>query len=60
MSTPVTTYDKRPVIVSPTAPTSLEQLRYLWLDISETTPVLRYHDSTGTWKAINDVDTSSF
>lgn len=60
MSTPVTTYDKRPVIVSPTAPTSLEQLRYLWLDISEMTPVLRYHDSTGTWKAINDVDTSSF
>ena len=60
MSTPVTTYDKRPVIVSPTAPTSLEQLRYLWLDISETTPVLRYYNNTGIWEAINDVDTSSF
>lgn len=60
MSTPVTTYDKRPVIVSPTAPTSLEQLKYLWLDISETTPVLRYHNSTGIWEAINAVDTSSF
>ena len=60
MSTPVTTYDKRPVIVSPTAPTSLEQLRYLWLDISETTPVLRYYNSTGIWEAINAVDTSSF
>ena len=60
MSTPVTTYDKRPVIVSSTAPTSLEQLRYLWLDISETTPVLRYYNSTGIWEAINDVDTSSF
>ena len=60
MSTPVTTYDKRPVIVSPTAPTSLEQLKYLWLDISETTPVLRYYNSTGIWEAINDVDTSSF
>ena len=60
MSTPVTTYDKRPVIVSPTAPTSLEQLRYLWLDISETTPVLRYYNSTGIWEAINNVDTSSF
>ena len=60
MSTPVTTYDKRPVIVSPTAPTSLEQLRYLWLDISETTPVLKYYNNTGIWEAINDVDTSSF
>lgn len=60
MSTPVTTYDKRPIIVSPTAPTSLEQLRYLWLDISETTPVLRYYNSTGIWEAINNVDTSSF
>lgn len=60
MSTPVTTYDKRPVIVSPTAPTSLEQLRYLWLDISETTPVLRYYNSTGIWEAINGIDTSSF
>ena len=60
MSTPVTTYDKRPVIVSSTAPTSLEQLRYLWLDISETTPVLRYYNSTGIWEAINGVDTSSF
>ena len=61
MSTPVTTYDKRPVIVSPTAPTSLEQLRYLWLDISETTSVLRYYNATTeTWEAINDVDTSSF
>lgn len=60
MSTPVTTYDKRPVIVSPTAPTSLEQLRYLWLDISETTPVLKYYNSTGIWEAINNVDTSSF
>ena len=60
MSTPVTTYDKRPVIVSPTAPTSLEQLRYLWLDISETTPVLRYYNNTGIWEAINNVDTSSF
>lgn len=60
MSTPVTTYDKRPVIVSSTAPTSLEQLRYLWLDISETTPVLRYYNSTGIWEAINNVDTSSF
>lgn len=60
MSTPITTYDKRPVIVSPTAPTSLEQLRYLWLDISETTPVLRYYDNTGIWEAINNVDTSSF
>ncbi len=59
MSTPVTTYDKRPVIVSPTAPTSLEQLRYLWLDISETTPVLRYYNN-GIWEAINGVDTSSF
>lgn len=59
MSTPVTTYDKRPVIVSPTAPTSLEQLKYLWLDISETTPVLRYYNN-GIWEAINDVDTSSF
>lgn len=59
MSTPVTTYDKRPVIVSPTAPTSLEQLRYLWLDISETTPVLRYYNN-GIWEVINDVDTSSF
>lgn len=60
MSTPVTTYDKRPVIVSSTAPTSLEQLRYLWLDISETTPVLRYYNSTGIWEAINSIDTSSF
>jgi hypothetical protein len=60
MSTPIITYDKRPVIVSPTAPTSLEQLRYLWLDISETTPVLRYYNSTGIWEAINNVDTSSF
>ena len=60
MSTPVTTYDKRPVIVSPTAPTSLEQLRYLWLDISETTPVLKYYNNTGIWEAINNVDTSSF
>lgn len=60
MSTPVTTYDKRPVIVSPTAPTSLEQLKYLWLDISETTPVLRYYNNTGIWEAINNVDTSSF
>ena len=60
MSTPVTTYDKRPVIVSPTAPTSLEQLRYLWLDISKTTPVLRYYNNTGIWEAINNVDTSSF
>lgn len=61
MSTPVTTYDKRPVIVSPTAPTSLEQLRYLWLDVSETTSVLRYYNATTeTWEAINDVDTSSF
>lgn len=60
MSTPVTTYDKRPVIVSPTAPTSLEQLRYLWLDISETTPVLKYYNSTGIWEAINGIDTSSF
>lgn len=60
MSTPVTTYDKRPVIVSSTAPTSLEQLRYLWLDISETTPVLRYYNNTGIWEAINNVDTSSF
>lgn len=59
MSTPVTTYDKRPVIVSSTAPTSLEQLRYLWLDISETTPVLRYYNN-GIWEAINAVDTSSF
>ena len=59
MSTPVTTYDKRPVIVSPTAPTSLEQLKYLWLDISETTPVLRYYNN-GIWEAINGVDTSSF
>ena len=59
MSTPVTTYDKRPVIVSSTAPTSLEQLRYLWLDISETTPVLRYYNN-GIWEAINNVDTSSF
>ncbi len=61
MSTPVTTYDKRPVIVSPTAPTSLEQLKYLWLDTSETTSVLRYYNATTeTWEAINDVDTSSF
>lgn len=61
MSTPVTTYDKRPVIVSPTAPTSLEQLKYLWLDVSETTSVLRYYNATTeTWEAINDVDTSSF
>lgn len=61
MSTPVTTYDKRPVIVSSTAPTSLEQLKYLWLDISETTSVLRYYNATTeTWEAINDVDTSSF
>lgn len=60
MSTPVTTYDKRPVIVSPTAPTSLEQLRYLWLDISETTPVLKYYNNTGIWEAINGIDTSSF
>lgn len=60
MSTPIITYDKRPVIVSPTAPTSLEQLRYLWLDISETTPVLRYYNNTGIWEAINNVDTSSF
>lgn len=60
MSTPIITYDKRPVIVSPTAPTSLELLRYLWLDISETTPVLRYYNNTGIWEAINNVDTSSF
>lgn len=61
MSTSVTTYDKRPVIVSPTAPTSLEQLKYLWLDTSETTSVLRYYNATTeTWEAINDVDTSSF
>lgn len=61
MSTPVTTYDKRPVIVSSTAPTSLEQLKYLWLDISETNSVLRYYNATTeTWEAINDVDTSSF
>jgi hypothetical protein len=60
MSTPIITYDKRPVIVSPTAPTSLEQLRYLWLDISETNPVLRYYNNTGIWEAINNVDTSSF
>lgn len=61
MSTPVTTYDKRPVIVSPIAPTSLERLDYLWLATSEGTPVLRYYDTvTETWKAINDVDTSRF
>lgn len=61
MSTSVTTYDKRPVIVSPTAPTSLEKLKYLWLDTSETTSVLRYYNATTeTWEAINDVDTSSF
>lgn len=61
MSTPVTTYDKRPVIVSSTAPTSLEQLKYLWLDTSETTSVLRYYNATTeTWEAINNVDTSSF
>lgn len=61
MSTPITTYDKRAVIVSPTAPTSLKYLDYLWLDVSEGTPVLRcYNASTETWIAINNVDVSRF
>lgn len=61
MSTTITTYDKRAVIVSPTAPTSLKYLDYLWLDVSEGSPVLRYYNaSTETWTAINDVDVSRF
>lgn len=61
MSTPITTYDKRAVVVSPTAPTSLKYLDYLWLDVSEGTPVLRYFNTTTeTWEAINDVDVSRF
>lgn len=61
MSTPITTYDKRAVIVSPTAPTSLKYLDYLWLDVSEGSPVLKYYNaSTETWTAINDVDVSRF
>lgn len=61
MSTPITTYDKRAVVVSPTAPTSLKYLDYLWLDVSEGTPVLRYFNTTTeTWEAINNVDASRF
>lgn len=59
MSTSVTTFDKRPIIVSPIAPTSLEQLRYLWLDSSEAVPVLKYYNA-GNWDIINNVDTSNF